>query len=115
MDILAGAIDIPEQDMAAGVARRPAKQGLAGRVLRIHHSESKPDHAYIAVAFRDGWFYIDERDLETKRYFKLLGLPDGIVFSTQDQIDNFQTNYPGCTRIDGDVLIQGYGNGSLPP
>ena len=73
VDILAGAIDIPEQDMAAGVARRPAKQGLVGRGLRIHHSDSKPDHAYVAVAFRDGWFYIDERDLVTKRYFKVLG------------------------------------------
>ncbi|MFC1688383.1 hypothetical protein ACFL07_01825 [Pseudomonadota bacterium] len=73
VDILAGAVDVPEEDLAAGVARRPAKQGLAGSELYVHHSDSKPDHAYIAVAFRDGWFYIDERDLVTKRYFKLLG------------------------------------------
>lgn len=73
VDILAGAVDVPEEDLAAGVARRPAKQGLVGRSLRVHHSDSKPDHAYIAVAFRNGWFYIDERDLVAKRYFKLLG------------------------------------------
>lgn len=73
VDILAGAINIPEEDMAAGIARRPAKPGMVGRELRIHHSDSKPDNAYVAVAFRDGWFYIDERDLVTKRYFKLLG------------------------------------------
>jgi hypothetical protein len=34
-------------------------------------------------------------------------LPEGITFSTQEQIDNFQTNYPGCTEIQGDVKIWG--------
>jgi hypothetical protein len=34
-------------------------------------------------------------------------LPEGITFSTQEEIDNFQTNYPGCTEIEGDVTIQG--------
>jgi photosystem II stability/assembly factor-like uncharacterized protein len=32
-------------------------------------------------------------------------LPEGITFTTQEQIDNFQINYPGCTEIDGDVAI----------
>jgi hypothetical protein len=36
-------------------------------------------------------------------------LPEGITFITQAQIDNFQTNYPGCTEIAGDVTIQGSG------
>jgi hypothetical protein len=34
-------------------------------------------------------------------------LPEGITFTTQEQINNFQTNYPGCTEIDGDVEIGG--------
>ncbi len=34
-------------------------------------------------------------------------LPEGITFSTQQQIDNFQINYPGCTEIEGNVLING--------
>ena len=34
-------------------------------------------------------------------------LPEGIAFTTQEQIDNFQTNYPGCTEIEGDVMIKG--------
>jgi len=37
-------------------------------------------------------------------------LPEGITFTTQAQIDNFQTNYPGCTQIEGDVTIQSYDN-----
>jgi len=34
-------------------------------------------------------------------------LPEGITFSTQEQIDNFQTDNPGCTEIEGNVLISG--------
>ncbi|MHC1778572.1 MAG: T9SS type A sorting domain-containing protein [Lentimicrobium sp.] len=34
-------------------------------------------------------------------------LPAGIYFFSQDQIDNFQANYPGCTEIEGDVTISG--------
>ena len=34
-------------------------------------------------------------------------LPEGITFTTQEQIDNFQINYPNCTEIEGDVIIEG--------
>ena len=34
-------------------------------------------------------------------------LPEGITFTTQEEIDNFQTNYPGCTEIEGFVAING--------
>ena len=37
-------------------------------------------------------------------------LPEGIHFTTQEQIDNFQTNYPNCTEIEGYVTI-GYSYG----
>jgi hypothetical protein len=37
-------------------------------------------------------------------------LPEGITFSTQTQIDNFQSDYPGCTMIQGDVDINSGGN-----
>ena len=35
-------------------------------------------------------------------------LPDGIIFTTQTQIDSFQINYPNCTQIQGYILIAGY-------
>ena len=35
-------------------------------------------------------------------------LPEGIEFTTQEQIDNFQVNYPGCNEIEGDVSISGH-------
>jgi len=34
-------------------------------------------------------------------------LPEGITFTTQEQIDNFQTDYPGCTQIVGNVFLIG--------
>jgi hypothetical protein len=34
-------------------------------------------------------------------------LPEGIIFSTQEEIDNFQTNYANCTEIEGEVIING--------
>lgn len=37
--------------------------------------------------------------------------PSGIVFSTQQQIDDFSINYPGCTEINGFVCI---GDCSVP-
>ncbi|MEZ5082592.1 MAG: T9SS type A sorting domain-containing protein [Bacteroidales bacterium] len=40
-------------------------------------------------------------------------LPEGITFYTQEQIDNFQTNYPGCTEIEGDVKIGEYGGSDI--
>lgn len=34
--------------------------------------------------------------------------PEGIKFTTQAQIDNFSTAYPGCNEIEGNVTICGY-------
>jgi len=34
-------------------------------------------------------------------------LPLGITFTTQEQIDNFQTDNPDCSEIEGDVRIEG--------
>jgi hypothetical protein len=34
-------------------------------------------------------------------------LPQGITFTTQAQVDNFQSNYPGCDQIEGYVTING--------
>ncbi len=33
-------------------------------------------------------------------------LPSGITFSSQSQVDNFATDYPGCTVIQGPVIIE---------
>ncbi len=35
-------------------------------------------------------------------------LPEGIWFSTQAQISNFVSDHPGCSQIEGNVIISGY-------
>lgn len=37
-------------------------------------------------------------------------LPEGITFATQEEIDNFQINYPDCTEIEGDVTVHAIDN-----
>ena len=34
-------------------------------------------------------------------------LPEGITFTTQEEIDSFQVNFPGCTMIEGNTEISG--------
>jgi len=41
------------------------------------------------------------------RTFSQSCLPEGIRFETQEQLDNFQIDYPGCTEIEGCLIICG--------
>jgi len=34
-------------------------------------------------------------------------LPGTTYFSSQAEVDSFQTNYPGCTQIEGKIVING--------
>jgi len=40
-------------------------------------------------------------------------LQGSIAFSTQNQIDSFPINYPGCTTIEGNVIIDDGGSGNI--
>jgi len=55
--------------------------GLTGKGLRIRRSKSRPEHATVAVPYRDGWFYIDETDQETKQYFRLMATLWGVAIA----------------------------------
>jgi len=73
LEILSARIEPPEADLSDGIVAPAPRSGRLGKSLQIHYSKDKPEDAYIAVEYRDGWFYIDERDMPTKQYFKLLG------------------------------------------
>ena len=45
--------------------------------LRIKHVLERPADALVAVPYHCGWFWIDDRDLESKRSFALV-----MLFST---------------------------------
>ena len=44
----------------------------AGEVFQVNVSEDYPEHAFIAVPYRNYWFYITDNDLESKSTFMLL-------------------------------------------
>ena len=72
VDILSAAVQVPAEDATNGTATSFPKLGAVGEELEIRHTRSRPETAYVAVEHRDGWFYIDDSDFVTKRYFKLL-------------------------------------------
>jgi len=38
----------------------------------VHNGVSKPDDAFVAVSYRDHWFWIDDRDIYSKAMFQFL-------------------------------------------
>lgn len=68
------AIELPPGDEAEGrVAPAPSGQAPppAG-VFRIHSGSDRPSDAFVAVPYRDHWFWIDDREFLAKRAFSLL-------------------------------------------
>ncbi len=45
---------------------------LTGGLLSVHACKTRPESASVAVNYRGYWFYIDDRDLESKSTFSLL-------------------------------------------
>jgi hypothetical protein len=77
---LSAGVEVPEQDTVEG--RATATPRLTGRpaalpIAHIHASTERPADAYIAARYRDRWFWIDDRDLASKRIFTFL-----MVFSS---------------------------------
>ena len=81
LEILSAAIDVPEDDRRNNVAASYPPPGLPGSALRVHLADSKPDKAYVAVEHRGHWFYIDESDQATKRFFRLVGALFSVVIA----------------------------------
>jgi hypothetical protein len=72
VEMLSAAVSVPDEDLHRRVATTYPPLGPAGSGLRIHHSGNRPAHAALAVRYRDVWFYIDESDQATKRFFRLM-------------------------------------------
>jgi hypothetical protein len=70
---LAAHAEIPEGDVAAGRAApgwAEAANGVESRQrFRVHCSKDRPKDAFVSVPYRDHWFWIDDRDIASKRHF----------------------------------------------
>lgn len=80
---LAWQVDVPQEHVDDGrTASTFVDTGLGGSLFTVRHSADRPDaeYAYVAIRDRGYWYYIDDRDVVTKRTFGLLQ----ILFSLTD-------------------------------
>jgi hypothetical protein len=70
---LASYIDVPESDLAEGRAYRPQRgpeqEKLFPPILRVRNGDKAPEDAYAAVRYRGRWFWVDDRDHQSKAMF----------------------------------------------
>jgi hypothetical protein len=71
-EILAAAVEIPEEHREAGIVEEYPPLGPVGSRIAVRSSRNRPKNASIAVAYRGYWFFIDESDLGSKKMFRLL-------------------------------------------
>ena len=72
----AAQVEVPQED----VVRHRAFPGFeVGRdvpgvvpIIRVHSAKSRPGEAFVAVEYRNSWFFIDDGDLASKRAFAQL-------------------------------------------
>jgi hypothetical protein len=76
MMTMAAQVEVPAEEIAEGRATPglpPSEEASLGhRLVRIHSSKGKPADASVAVTYRDHWFWIDDRDLRSKRAFAFM-------------------------------------------
>jgi hypothetical protein len=75
MGTMAAQVEIPAEDVAQGRATpgiQSDAESAAKRLVHIYSSSSRPSDASVAVPYRDQWFWIDDRDLKTKRAFAFM-------------------------------------------
>jgi hypothetical protein len=77
----AAGVEIPAPDLEEGRVTKPLAPGTGGEVsvralVRVRSSVHKPDskEVFAAVQYHDSWFWIDDRDLPSKRGMSFLML-----------------------------------------
>jgi len=70
-------VEVPERDLAEGRATPmlrldPAAESHSYPLMHIRSSNERPADAFAAVPYRNRWFWIDDRDLDSKRMFMFL-------------------------------------------
>jgi hypothetical protein len=71
---LASYIDVPAQDVTEGRVR-VTLQGSRSDVqplIQIHSGTGKPKDAFTAIKYRGNWFWIDDRDYDSKRMLSFI-------------------------------------------
>jgi hypothetical protein len=73
-----GQVSVPAPHLAEGRATPGLAEPTGGAEMigyvRVHSSAERSAQAFLSVPYRDHWFWIDDRDMTTKRNFALLML-----------------------------------------
>lgn len=84
LSFLAAHVEVPEKDMSEGRASpgaRQAKEHLDNQdQFVVKCSDSRPQDAFVSVEYRNHWFWIDDRNIESKRVISFILL----VFTLAD-------------------------------
>jgi hypothetical protein len=83
---LASQIEVPAADIADGRVYSPQhtaeQQRMFPPMLAVRSGSSPPEDAYAAVRYRDQWFWIDDRDQQSKRTLLFLMM----IFSLTESV-----------------------------
>jgi len=78
MGTMASQVEVPAEDVIQGRATpgwETVTNGVSGpRLIQIHSSKEMPKEAFVAIPYRGKWFWIDDRDLKSKRTFTFMML-----------------------------------------
>lgn len=76
MATMASQVEVPVADVVQGRApagwESIADNTNAVRLIQIKCSPSKPADAFVVINYRDHWYWIDDRDLKSKRVFTFM-------------------------------------------
>ena len=73
----ASVMDVPESHVSEDRVVATEQDNLAAAagfppLIQVQNGTSKPDDAFVAVPYRDRWFWIDDRDIHSKSMFFFL-------------------------------------------
>lgn len=76
MQTMAAQVEVPSEDLQQtrafpGFEKEHGNPQIV-RLIQIHSDKSRSPYAFVSVYYRDYWFWIDDRDLESKQVFSLM-------------------------------------------
>lgn len=72
---ISSTIEVPAEHVAekrTTPTMAPEGEGVKGTLIKVRYSEKVPEDAFAAVPYRNGWFWIDDRDYQSKKLFSFL-------------------------------------------
>ena len=76
MQTMASQVEVPPSHLSEGRVtpgwESVTGEGQSAGLIVVHSSRGRPGDSFVSVRYRDHWFWIDDRDLKTKRVFAFM-------------------------------------------